>query len=131
MDALVDKELENSKRWLICLYLCGRRCEKSRRESVSGRGQSLDPGRDVKRQTSRLERKLPAPLAGAARQEPTDVACCNICDWQRYTGADVPSRSVAYSRFSALPTQRIRLGKPQQMESSTNRFHALMRLVQC
>jgi hypothetical protein len=32
---------------LICLYLHGGRCDDSRRESVSGQGQSRDPGRDV------------------------------------------------------------------------------------
>jgi hypothetical protein len=47
MDLLVDEELENSERWLIFLYLRGRRREESRRESVSGWGQSLDSGRDV------------------------------------------------------------------------------------
>lgn len=31
----------------MCLQLRRWRCEKSRRKSVFGRGQSLDPGRDV------------------------------------------------------------------------------------
>jgi hypothetical protein len=47
--------------------------------AVSGCWLSLRRG--CKRQTSRLERQLPAPLAEAACQEPTGVARYNIYDW--------------------------------------------------
>jgi hypothetical protein len=58
--------------------------------AVSGCWRSLRRG--CKRQTSRIERQLPAPLAGAACQEPTDVAMISSL-----IGGDVPQRKRGHT----------------------------------
>jgi hypothetical protein len=62
--------------------------------------------RGCKRQMSRLERKLPAPLPGAACQEPTDVACCNAYYWWRRTQAE--ARTCRRALWHAAASQPFR-----------------------